>query len=598
MKSNFKAIKQIVKQLNYILNSQQKKMCIWVFLSMLLSSVLELVGVTAIYPFMDILLDPQALDQKWYLKILYNLKADITVNEIIIIVGIVIVLIYLLKNVVMLASVYLQNYFAAKLDRELSTLMLKSFLRRPYQFFLNTNSSIILRGIGSDVAGVYKIIVSGFELISSLLTVTLLGVFLTITDYTMAIGALALAATCLIAVVVGFKGKMKKAGREIRVASAKKSEYAYQAVCGIKEITVADRIDSFARKYEEAAIVNQHVTLINGFINACPKRIIEGVCIGGFMVIACIKVVMGTDMQTFVPKLGMFAMAAFKILPAVSGASSQLNSIVFYKQHLQGTYENLKAANDYIAEVNRNAYANRLDDTEELRFMGSVKIDNVTWKYQNAKDNVLQDLSLQINKGESVAFIGASGAGKTTLADIIMGLLPPQEGKVKMDGIDIFSIKHQWARTIGYVPQAVFLIDDTIRNNVAFGMENDEISDAKVWRALEQAQLKEFVTNLPLGLDTIVGERGIKFSGGQRQRVAIARALYENPDILVFDEATSALDSETEEAVMQSIDALQGQVTLIIVAHRLTTIKNCDKIYEIKEGKAILRDKQEVLSGI
>lgn len=216
----------------------------------------------------------------------------------------------------------------------------------------------------------------------------------------------------------------------------------------------------------------------------------------------------------------------------------------------------------------------------------------------NAKEAVLTNTFLCINKGESVAFIGSSGAGKTTLADIIMGLLKPQEGSVEMDGIDIFSIPHQWAKIIGYVPQSVFLIDDTVRRNVAFGLKEEDISDEKVWSALGQAQLKEFVEGLPAGLDTIVGERGVKFSGGQRQRVAIARALYEDPDILVLDEATSALDNETETVFMESIDALQGSKILIIVAHRLTTIRNCDRIYEITDGIAIERKKEEVLAGI
>ncbi|RHP90058.1 ATP-binding cassette domain-containing protein [Firmicutes bacterium AM59-13] len=201
-----------------------------------------------------------------------------------------------------------------------------------------------------------------------------------------------------------------------------------------------------------------------------------------------------------------------------------------------------------------------------------------------------------MKKGESVAFIGESGAGKTTLADIILGLYIPQEGTVTVDGVSIYDIPQDWSRIVGYVPQSVYLLDDTIRNNILFGEK--QMDDKKIWDALKQAQLYDFVKTLPDGLNTIVGERGIKFSGGQRQRIAIARALYYNPDILVLDEATSALDNETEEALMESIEALQGLKTLIIIAHRLSTIRNCDKIYEVKDGKIELRNKEEILKGI
>ena len=202
---------------------------------------------------------------------------------------------------------------------------------------------------------------------------------------------------------------------------------------------------------------------------------------------------------------------------------------------------------------------------------------------------------MTIPKGTSVAFVGQSGAGKTTLADIILGLLHPQKGQILVDGNDISIFGKELGHIMGYVPQSVYLIDDTIRNNVAFGIEQSDIEDDRIWKALEQAQLKEFVANLEFGLDTFVGDRGIRFSGGQRQRIAIARALYENPDIIIFDEATAALDNETELAVMDSIRSLQGYKTLIIIAHRLTTIKECEVIYEIKDGKAIVRQYEELI---
>ena len=594
MRSKIRAIVDIAKQLIYIFDKRQKRTCIWVFLSMLLCSVLELLGVTAIYPFIDILMYQDSLKDKEYLSIIYNIKPGISNMSVIMIIGVGIILIYIIKNVLMVASAYLQNHFAARVERELSTHMLNAFMRRPYQFFLNTNSGVVIRGITTDVEGVYKLLIGFFELLSSTITVVILGVLLLVSDPEMAIGALILCGLCFIAVLAAFKGPMKRAGGDIRTSVARKYQFATQAVTGIKEIIVTDRIDSFVEQYEEASIVKEKATLVHGFVNASPKRIIEGVCIGGFIGLVCFKVASGTDISTFVPTLGMFAMSAFKILPAVSAMSSQLATIIFYKQHLQATYENLKEANEYAKELKLLEHKPEKENSNEISFKSTLNIENVRWKYQNAPNYVLDDLLMEIKKGESIAFIGASGAGKTTLADVIMGLLPPQSGSVKMDSIDILTIKKQWAKIIGYVPQTVFLIDDTIRNNVAFGMKENEISDEKVWHALEQAQLRSFVESLPDGLDTIVGERGVKFSGGQRQRVAIARALYEAPDILIFDEATSALDGETEEAVMQSIDALQGHITLIIVAHRLTTIRNCDKIYEIKNGKAVLRDKQEI----
>ena len=233
-----------------------------------------------------------------------------------------------------------------------------------------------------------------------------------------------------------------------------------------------------------------------------------------------------------------------------------------------------------------------------MEFQNTLTVEHVVWQYDNQKKPVLTDACLKIKKGDSIGLIGESGAGKTTLGDIILGLLKPNQGNVLIDGLDVYAMPKSWARIVGYVPQAVFLADDTVRNNIKFGLDADISNDKLVWEALERAQLKHFVESLPDGLETIVGERGIKFSGGQRQRIAIARALYAKPEILVLDEATAALDNETEKAVMESIDALQGQITLIIVAHRLTTIRNCDKIYEIKDGKVIERSKKEIFCYI
>lgn len=598
MKNNILALERIFVQLNYILDKDQKRKSILVLLSMLLCSGVELLGVSAIYPFLQMALNADAVQDKWYFRCIKEIFPNISVKSMLICMGIVIMLIYILKNLLMMLNAYIQIAYAARLRKEISVRVLDAYLRRPYEFFLNTNSSIILRGIGNDVGGVYEILLNCFTIIAESANVLILGVFLFITDSFISISAMILACLCFLAIVFGFKGRMKRAGQEMRDASALRSKYCYQAVVGIKEITVLDRRENFINNFSNAAKLEARASVTGGFINACPDRILEGVCIAGFMGIVCIKIAVGTDLNTFIPILGTFAVGAFRILPSISKMSSRINSIVYFKPCLQSTYDNLIEINDYD-QNNKGDFVDRVygkfeSFNDKKIFREKLEIENVTWKYLNARDVVLQNLSLTIHKGESIAFIGSSGAGKTTLADVIMGLLKPKVGKVMIDGTDIYSIPHQWARTIGYVPQSVFLIDDTVRSNVAFGLDKEIVSDDKVWAALEEAQLKEFVEGLPYELDTIVGERGVKFSGGQRQRIAIARALYEDPEILVLDEATSALDNETETAVMESIDALQRSKTLIIVAHRLTTIRNCDKIYEIRDGVAVERNKFDI----
>lgn len=588
---NIRAVKKIITQLSYVLSERQKKRAIWVLICMVIGSSLELLGVSAIYPFLELLLNTDSLRDKWYVGVIYAIVPNIELRGILLIIGGAIILVYICKNLFMVFSAYVQNSYAAKFQRETSTKMLDAYLKRPYQFFLSTNSGIVIRGITADIQGVYQILLALFTMMTELLNVIVLGCFLLFTDWSTALSAMLLATLCFAAIILGFRKTLKKAGQDLQNAYALKNQYGYQAISGIKEITVLDRRSNFVNQFDEAALIEQKSATINGFMAVCPDRILEGVCIGGFMGIICFKILIGIDLNSFVPILGTFALGAFRILPSISKLSSRLNAIIFYKQTLENTYDNLKAVNEYEKEMEKFIVK---ADNDNLHFTNELCIKAISWKYQNTTHNVLENASLKICKGESVAFIGASGAGKTTLADIIMGLLRPQEGTVEMDGIDIFSIPHQWAKIIGYVPQAVFLIDDTICRNVAFGLEKSNISDEKVWHALEQAQLKEFVENLPNKLDTIVGERGVKLSGGQRQRIAIARALYENPDILVLDEATSALDNETETAVMESIDALQGTKTIIIVAHRLSTIRNCNLIYEVSEGQIVQKSKQDV----
>ena len=314
-----------------------------------------------------------------------------------------------------------------------------------------------------------------------------------------------------------------------------------------------------------------------------PNRIIETVFIGSVIGVVCIRIIMGMKVINIIPQLASFAFAATRILPLVNSIIGFNTTIIYYLPSFNNAYDNIISSKIFL----NNRMKDKDNIEEAIDFKDTITIENIAWKYRKADYRTFEHVSIQIHKGEAVGIIGVSGAGKTTLADIILGLLSPQEGKILVDGKDIKEYQRQWSKMVGYVPQTVYLLDDTIRNNVFFGIEEQEKEDEKVWKALEQACLKEFVEQLPDGLDTIVGERGAKISGGQRQRIAIARALYYNPEILVLDEATSALDQETETAVMEAVEQLQGKKTLIIIAHRLSTLEKCDKIFEVKNQKIV-----------
>ena len=597
MGNNIKTLVQMLKQLNYILDISQKRRAFWLFFVIVLSAGFELLGVTAILPFVEAAVSPdKMLQNKYVLKIAPVLGIN-NANTLLIFMGIGLILVYLIKNAFMLYANFAQYDFATRIQKEISVKMLHSYMSRPYTFFLSLNSSEVLRGCASDTMCVYSIIDFLSTILAQILMVFMIGIFLIYTDPVIAISVLSLMLIILICMVLFLKPSIKKAGQRNMELLTLNNKILVQVTSGIKEIFVMRRKKLFLEAYDEASDQSRKVQRTYSVLSSSPDKIVEGVCISGIIGIVCLRLVNDSgNMIDFIPKLAAFAMAAFKILPSIGKIANRMTGIIYNRPGLINVYHNMKEANQYEEEmrqyISHKQITTKLQD--DLCFNKQISINHVFWQYENQKSPVLRDVQLTIQKGESIAFIGASGAGKTTLSDIILGLLQPTRGTVEMDGIDVYTIPMQWAHIVGYVPQSIFLMDDTVRNNIAFGLPNDTIDDKEIWEALEKAQLRDFIEKLPYGLDTIVGERGVKFSGGQRQRIAIARALYNKPEILLLDEATAALDNETEMAVMESIDTLQGQITMIIVAHRLTTIRNCDRIYEIKDGVAVERKKEEI----
>lgn len=590
-----KQIKGIYKQFYEIFTSEQRRGSISVFVCMFIGSFLEMLGVSVLAPMVGVILLPQELlqdpDKQWLWQLL---RIDGTTKLVLLVSGGTIA-IYILKNAYMSFLSYYKNLFFRKVDQETSMRLMNSYLSRDYTFHINTNSTVLLRSIIYDITGISSTLTSVFTIIMECMSTLLIIIVLFVTDCVMALTLGISAAFALLIVILVFHRNMRRQGQNSLGYHQRCIKAVNEAFNGIKDVLVTGRQDYFAQSYEEAVTGKNKANAIKNFASECPAYVIEGICIVTFIAMLCAKSLTGQDGAEFISNAATFAMAAFRILPSVGKITNNYNIIVYYRATMNDVYKN-------ICEVQAEAEKAAADSTSAIEekpetaneFRQELRLQQVSWRYPGAERDVIKNLDMMIPKGQAVGFIGASGAGKTTLADMILGLLPTQTGAIYMDDIDIREIPGTWNHTIGYVPQSVYLTDDTIRNNVAFGIERDKIDEKAVWEALEQAQLKEFVKGLPDGLDTIVGERGVKFSGGQRQRVAIARALYYNPEIIVLDEATSALDNETESAVMDAIESLQGHKTLIIVAHRLTTIKNCDAVYEIADGKAVLQNSREV----
>ena len=581
-----KNIKDVWDKLNYILNSSQKRWGVVILICIMIGAVVETLGVSIIVPLVNAMLTPDAVRQKIPIEGVKSFLQGKSDSELIMYMSLTVIIVYILKNLYLIFLSYIRSWYSCRIQREISVNMMNSYMKRGYSFFLNSNVSELLRGVGGDVSGLYNVVFQSFKIIAEGLTAACICIYIMVTDFYMALAVAGIGFLCVLLILLVFKNKMTKYGKIYRRYIGVTNKNSIQAFEGIKEILVLRREEHFKKCYADSYMIMQKANVIHSVASESPAYIIEAACVTGMIVAVCFKVIFSSDVETLIPQLAAYAIGAFRILPSLGRISSSFNTMIYSIPSMNATYENVYEANQFEKNYDSNGNGNR---EEKLELKDAIRIKNVCWKYSEDGRAILEDININIEKGTSVAFIGQSGAGKTTLADIILGLLHPQKGDILVGGKSIFESPHEWANLVGFVPQSVYLIDDTIRNNVAFGIDEEEIDDEQVWYALEQAQLADFVSTLPEGMQNIVGDRGIRLSGGQRQRIAIARALYKNPEVLVLDEATSALDTETESAVMEAIEYLQGHKTLIIIAHRLTTIQNCDVIYEIKESHAYLK---------
>lgn len=583
-----------IKKCNVIFSKKQKKWTLIVLLFSIIGAVFEMVGVSIVLPFADVLLQPEEAYINPNYQFLIDWFGIKLAEQLIVFLAITIALIYIVKNVYFMFLSWIRAKYAEKLNTELSSKMMKGYMSKGYTFFSNTNTGELIQGTQGDVISAKLIVYNAMKLVTDLLSVMFIAMYLLMVDWQLALGVGVMAMFCFLIVGRIFSRISLKAGERCRKYQAKANQKLLQAFQGIKEVLVLKKEEFFTRTYSRDFALQLREDTTRVICSEFPAYIIEGSCVVVIFAIICFRVVYGGVSDELIPVLASFVVAAFRILPAIGKMTSEYSSINYYYAGLDSVYRNFK---EVCAETNNATIilGNKSVVERELSFEHHIRLEDVVFFYDENQNKIINHLNLTINKGEAIAFVGPSGSGKTTLSDIILGLLRTQNGKIVVDGQNIMDSPFAWSKLVGYVSQTMYLVDDSIRVNVAFGVDEEEIDDEKVWDCLRRAHIDKYVMQMEQGIYTTVGDRGLRISGGQRQRIAIARALYHNPQILVLDEATSALDNDTEKAVMESIEALQGEITMIIVAHRLSTVKNCNRIYEINNGVAIEKNKEDIL---
>ncbi len=577
-------MRDILKKLNVLLDKKQKRTMLFMVLMMIFGAVLEACSVSMVIPVVGVVIDENSIQKYEIVRNIYNALHMQSITQFALLMMTALILIFIIKNIYLYWQLKLMYRFVYTNQFRTSERMMKNYLRKGYEFYLNADTAVIQRNITSDVNNMYALILSLLQLISEVIVfVVLLGVMVA-SDWKMTvIIALPLLATLFIIKKV-VKPIMNKAGKENQDFYSGLFKWISQTVQGIKEVKIAGKEQYFTEEYIKCGRGYVNAVQKYTLYNSIPRLLIETVCIASLVGYMMILVSQGESVKEVTAVLSAFVVAAVRMMPCANRINNQLTSMAFYQPFFMGVSDNLQ---DEISGKNTDMSFAEVAK-EKLPVKKSIELRDITYHYPNAEPLIFDHADMEIPVGAAVGIVGASGAGKTTVVDILLGLLEIQTGGVYADGVSIKENYRSWLKNVGYIPQMIFMLDDTIRKNVAFGIAGEEIDEERLWEVLKEAQLDEFVKSLPEGADTSIGERGIRISGGQRQRIGIARALYYDPEVLILDEATSALDNDTEAAIMDSINSLHGRKTLIIIAHRLQTIEKCDMIYRVENGKAVL----------
>jgi ABC-type multidrug transport system fused ATPase/permease subunit len=568
----------IKKQAFSFLSKKQKKDLIVLTILLIIGLLLEMCSLGVILPVLSIIFNNNILSEYPFLIQLFNFLGHFTQNKLVILGMSLLVFVFIIKNSFLLFLSTRQASFIAKLSGEISLKLFKGYLNQPYSFHLNRNSSTLLRNLQGEIIQ-FTNVSQAFIILASELSMVLASIFVLVIIEP--IGAIFLAFFLITFTLIFHKitkNKLIKWGKQRQDTDGEINLNLTQGLTGIKVLKITNSEKFFYEKVNEQN--NKRVIVVTKQIalQYVPRLYLELLSIIGLSGLVIILVFQNKPIMVLLPVISIFVAAAFRMIPSVNRIMAGFQTIRYAQPVIELLYNEFEIINKETIQIDNQ-------NNDYFTFNDLIEINKLYFKYSSNGNTTISDISLKIKKGESVGFIGPSGSGKSTLIDLILGLLKPNQGDIFIDGLSLKNNLHNWQKIIGYIPQTIFLIDDSIKNNIAFGIDNDIINIERLNNVIIQAQLESLILTLPNGIDTIVGEAGVRLSGGQRQRIGIARALYNNPEILVLDEATSSLDIETEKEVMKSIDAFHNLKTIIIVAHRLSTVKYCDKIYCLEKGE-------------
>ena len=569
---------KLIKELNYILEKKQKIHLGILAVLILIGGILEAVGFTAILPAAAAIIQP---DNKYVLMLGEWMGVEDT-KQLTIIILFALMGIFIAKSIYMVFLQYVQNRFIANNRNRMISRVLREFLNRPYEFYLDADIPTVFRITDADIPQVFSLLLNLTQMMTEVVVAICLGIVSLVVSFKITCFMIVILLVLTLVITKIIKPSLSKCGEKNLTVQSRIAKWRIEAIYGIKDVKVLHRESFFADNYEETGKVGAVIARKYAVLNGLPKILIETVFLVSILAYLAMEINQGVDVAALVTQVSALVVAASRLLPSVSRINTYMSNIAYQQPCLDFLYENMDMNKLALANAKTNKST---ENAKPLTLEKEICLKDIEYAYPNTDKDIFSGADMVIPKGKSVGIMGTSGAGKSTIVDILLGLLSTRKGVITCDGRDIFEHYPSWLSMIGYIPQSIYLVDEPIRNNIAFGIADEEIDDERIWTVLEEAQLKDFVKSLPQGLDTTIGDRGVRLSGGQRQRIGIARALYHNPEILVFDEATSALDNETERVLMEAINGFHGKKTMVIIAHRLNTIEQCDIIYKVENGK-------------